>query len=65
MPYISFATDAELIAYLTDTMPQSGWRHIDQMGGGNMFTNGTHHMILSQRYLLSTAIRELTIAVSP
>ena len=61
--YISFATDAEMIAYLTQTMPQAGWQHVDQMGGGHVFSSGTREVMFSQRYLLSRAIRGLTIRV--
>ena len=59
--YVSFATDAEMVVYLTRTMPQSGWQHTDQMGGGHIFSNGTRVVVLSERYLLSRAIRGLTI----
>jgi len=61
--YVSFATDDEMVFYLTQTMPQAGWQHVDQMGGGHVFSSGTHVVVLSQRYLLSRAIRSLTIRV--
>ena len=63
--YISFATDQELIDYMTTTLPQAGWSHEDQMGGGNFFIQGKQRAIVSQRYLLTTAIRELSISLGP
>jgi hypothetical protein len=59
--YVSFATDAEMVVYLTQTMPQAGWQYVDQMGGGHIFSSGARVVALSQRYLLSRAIRSLTI----
>jgi hypothetical protein len=63
--YITFATDDELVAYLTQTMPQAGWQHVDQMGGGHFFRNGAAEVVISQRYLLSRAIRVLVARVAP
>src|SRR5690349_18705120 len=50
--YISFATDAEMIVYLTQTMPRAGWQHVDQLGGSQVFSSGTRKIVLSERYLL-------------
>lgn len=63
--YLSFATDADLIQYITITMPHAGWTHTDQMGAGHFFTDGHQQVVLSQRYFLSTAIRELVITAYP
>jgi hypothetical protein len=50
-----------MVIYLTQTMPQAGWEHTDQMGAGHMFRNGNVEIVLSQRYLLSRTIRGLTL----
>jgi hypothetical protein len=63
--YVSFVSDAELIAYITETMPQAGWRHTDQMGASHFFRNGSQQLVVSQRYLLSSAIRELHVMAYP
>lgn len=62
--YISFATDDEMMAYRTQTMPQAGWQYVDQMGGGQIFRNGEAEVVISERYLLSRAIRALTVRVA-
>ena len=59
--YVSFATDAEMVVYLTQTLPQAGWAYVDQMGGGHVFSSGARMVVIAERYLLSRAIRSLTI----
>lgn len=63
--YVSFVTDAEFISYITQTLPQAGWMHVDQMGASHFFIHDRQQVIISRRYLLSAAISELQISMYP
>ena len=62
--YITFATHEQLDAYYTTTLPEAGWKYIDQMGAARFFKNNTTRLVITQHFHLGTRISELTLSIT-
>lgn len=62
--YITFATPEQLDAYYTTTLPEVGWKYVEQMGAARLFTNNTTQLIITQHFYLGTEISELTLSIT-
>lgn len=62
--YITFATGEQLNAYYTKTLPEAGWKYVDQMGAARLFKYDTTQLLITQQFRLGTKISELTLSIT-
>ena len=61
--YLTFASFDELQDYFHKTLPQAGWRHVDQMGAGHFFKGHGARIVITNHFYLTTGISELNVSV--
>jgi hypothetical protein len=62
--FVAFVSPDEMQNYFYRDLPQAGWKHVDQMGGGHFLENHGSHMTIVQYFYLTSDISDFDVVIN-
>lgn len=62
--FATFASPKEIDEYFNKTLPESGWKFVDQMGAGYFFEGQGLRMTITKHFYLTQDISELNVSIA-
>ena len=62
--FLAFVSPDEMQNYFYRDLPQAGWKHVDQMGGGHFLEGHGTHMIIVQYFYLTSDISDFDVVIN-
>ena len=61
--FLAFVSPDELERYFVRELPAAGWMNVEQMGAGHFLQNQNAHMIVVQKFYLTSGISEFDVLI--
>jgi len=62
--FLAFVSPDEMQNYFYRDLPQAGWKHVDQMGGGHFLEGHGAHMTIVQYFYLTPDISDFDVVIN-
>ena len=62
--FLAFVSPDEMQDYFNRVLPQAGWKHVDQMGGGHFLEGHSRHMTIVQYFYLTSDISDFDVVIN-